>query len=353
MIRWINEWYHPAAAADTTVKTRNYYLDNLKFILITFVVISHFALQLSYINDIKYLIHFIYLFHMPCFIFVNGFLAKRLNAGGKLRVDKIMVVFLMYFIFKFGNVLLEILFGRKAHLSLFQDSNAPWYLLALCVWYLSVPLLERIKTGYLLAGSLCIGMLVGYVSCIDNVFTLSRIFVFFPFFIMGFCLPGKKLETFLDKKIRIPAIIILVAIFLVIALFWKELSPVKNIVYGSSPYAISLKGLAKYGFFIRGIWYLVSIVVSISVMLLVPRCKLFFSALGERTMQVYMTHIWVRNALAYAGFFALVKEGSKLLAVGVLIGSVLLTFLLANKWLKLLFDLLMSPKLFARALKKE
>ena len=70
-------------------------------------------------------------------------------------------------------------------------------------------------------------------------------------------------------------------------------------------------------------------------------------------MQVYMTHIWVRNALAYAGFFVLVKDGSKLLAVGVLIGSVLLTFLLSNKWLKLLFDMLMSPKLFARALKQE
>ncbi len=353
MFHWINEWYHPMVIKDATKKTRNYYLDNLKFILITFVVISHFALQLSYINDIKYLTHFIYLFHMPCFIFLNGFLAKRLNAGGKLRVDKILAVFLMYLIFKFANVLLEILFGRKADLSLFQDSNAPWYLLALCVWYLSVPFLERIKTGYLIVGSLFVGVLVGYINCIDNVFTLSRIFVFFPFFVLGFCLPGKELESFLDKKLRIPAIILLGVILLVIVLFWKELSPVKNIVYGAAPYSRSLKELAKYGLFIRGIWYLVSILVSMCVMLLVPRCRMFFSPLGERTMQVYMTHIWVRNALAYAGFFAFVKEGPKLLAVGVLIGSVLLTFLLANKWLKVVFDLPMSPKLFARILKKE
>lgn len=353
MFQWINEWYHPVVMKDTTKKTRNYYLDNLKFILITFVVISHFALQLSYINDIKYLTHFIYLFHMPCFIFINGFFAKSMNAGGKLRVDKIMVVFLMYLIFKFANVLLELLFGRKPQLSLFQDSNAPWYLLALCVWYLSVPLLERIKAGYLIVGSLCIGVLVGYIDCIDNVFTLSRIFVFFPFFIMGFCLPGNKLETFLNKKLRIPAIIILAAVFIIIALFWKELSPVKNIVYGAAPYSRSLKGLASYGLFIRGIWYLVTMLVSMSVMLLVPRCKMFFSSLGERTMQVYMTHIWVRNALAYAGFFSFVKEGPKILAAGVLLGSVILTFLLANKWLKLLFDLLMSPKHFARILKRD
>jgi len=349
----INEWYHPVLSSAGAEKTRNYYLDNLKFVLITFVAISHFALQLTYVDDIKYLVHFIYLFHMPCFIFINGFLAKRMNGGGRLRADKIMVIFLMYLVFKFGDVLLDILFGRKGDLDLFEDSNAPWYLLALCIWYLSVPFLERVKPAFLIAGSLCAGVMAGYISHVDDVLALSRVFVFFPFFIIGFCLPGKTLEDFLDKKLRIPAILIMVAVGLSIALFWEELSPMKNIVYGASPYSESLKGLAEYGLFIRALWYLLSLLVSMSLMLLVPRCKLFFSVLGERTMQVYMTHIWIRNALAYAGFFAAVKEGPRLLAAGVLLGSVLLTFLLANKWLKLLFDLLMSPKLFARFLKEE
>ena len=83
MFQWINEWYHPAAASDITNKTRNYYLDNLKFVLITFVVITHFALQLSYINHIKYLTHFIYLFHMPCFIFMNGFFGEAVKCRRK------------------------------------------------------------------------------------------------------------------------------------------------------------------------------------------------------------------------------------------------------------------------------
>ncbi len=353
MLQRINEWYHPAMSSDTAGKARNYYLDNLKFILVIFVVIGHFALQLGQVNGIKYMVHFIYLFHMPCFIFVNGFLAKRMNAGGKLRVDKIMVIFLMYLIFKAGDVLLDSLFGRQVDLELFKDSTAPWYLLALCIWYLSVPFLERIRPAFLIAGSLCLGVLAGYLNCIDNVFALSRVFVFFPFFIIGFCLQGKTLEAFLDKKLRIPAILIMLAVGLSIVLFWEELEPFKNIVYGASPYSESLEGLAGYGLFIRGIWYLLSLLVSMSLMLLVPRCKLFFSALGERTMQVYMTHVWVRNALAYAGFFEAVKEEAKLLAAAILLGSVLLTFLLANKWLKRLFDLLMSPKLFARLLKEE
>lgn len=352
MFQWINGWYHPVAVTDIPNKTRNYYLDNLKFILIICVVITHFALQLFYINHIKYLTYFIYLFHMPCFIFVNGYLAKRINAGGKLRVDKIIVVFWMYLIFKFGNAFLEIIFGRDGDLELFFDSNAPWYLLALCFWYLSVPFLERIKPSYLILGSFCIGILAGYISSIDDVFALSRVLVFFPFFIMGFCLPGKKLEAFLDKKWRIPAIIILLAMFLGISLFWEEFATVKDIVYGASPYSAALEGLAQYGLLIRGIWYLIAVLASMCVMLLVPRSKMFFSALGERTMQIYMTHIWIRNILVYVGFFEMIKEGPKLLAVAVMAASVLLTFFLGNKWLKWGFDLLMSPKLLSFAIKK-
>ena len=128
---------------------------------------------------------------------------------------------------------------------MFQDSNAPWYLLALCIWYLSVPLLERIKAGYLIVGSLCIGVLVGYISCINSVFALSRVLCFFRFLSWAFVCRERNLETFLDKKLRIPAIIILVAVFLGITLFWKELSPVKNYCLWIFTLLRILKGTCK------------------------------------------------------------------------------------------------------------
>lgn len=309
-------------------------------------------MKLAYVNEIKYLMYFIYIFHMPCFIFANGFLAKRMNAGGKLRIDKILIVLWMYLLFKIGNVLLGHLFRQDTNLSLFKDASAPWYLLALGIWYLSVPFIERIKTSYLITGSLALGLLAGYVNCIKDIFSLSRVFVFFPFFILGFCLTDKQLEFFLNKKLRLPAIIFLAAVFSAIAIFWRQLSPIKGIVYGSSPYHSSLGDYASYGLLIRGIWYLLAIVVSVAVMLLVPRCKLIFSVFGERTMQIYITHIWVRNSLVYIGFFAFIKSSSHYLTLLVLLGSVILTFLLANRWLKKLFDVLMSPKLFQLILKK-
>ena len=330
---------------------RNFYLDNLKFILILLVVVSHFALKLTHVNEIKFLIYFIYIFHMPCFVFVNGYLAKRMNCGGKLKVDKIFIILWMYLFFKIGNVILELIFQQGIDLNLFRDKAAPWYLLALSIWYLSVPVLERIKTGYLIVGSIFFSLMIGYIGNFREIFSLSRVFVFFPFFIMGFCLTEKQLEVFLDKKLRIPAFALLITVLGCIILFWNQISPFREIVYGGTPYRIALGEFANYGFFVRGVWYLAAILMSAAIMQLVPRRRLFFSQFGERTLQVYMLHIWVRNALEYAGFFILIEDGPSYLIFLVLGGSIILTFLLSNKWIKKLFDFLMLPKLFQKMLK--
>ena len=44
----------------------------------------------------------------------------------------------------------------------------------------------------------------------------------------------------------------------------------------------------------------------------------------------------------------MIKQGPAYLDILVILGSVGLTFLLANKWLKKVFDALMMPKLYRR-----
>lgn len=348
----VGNCYYPKRQHESSDGNRRlYYIDNLKFILMILVVISHFAMKLTYVGGIKYLLYFIYMFHMPCFVFVSGFLAKRINAGHRLRADKILSVLWVYLIFKAGNTVLGYLFHQNVRLSLFKDSSAPWYLLALVIWYLSVPLLERIKTGYLIIGSFMIGLSVGYISSIGQTFTLSRVFVFFPFFIAGYCLSRDRLESFLDKKLRPVAIIFILISLGVMILLWKQVKPFINIIYGASSYTKALGDYAAYGAIVRGIWYISAILLSVSLMLLVPRCRLFFTAYGSRTLQVYITHIWIRNVLVYTGFFTAVKDGPVYYSYLVLIGSAALVFLLSNSWIKKAYDLLMAQKLFAKLIK--
>ena len=80
---------------------RIYFYDNLKFILITFVVIGHFLLHILDYQISKSLFLFIYAFHMPLFIFITGFLSKRLtDKNGNFRLERILGFMILYIIFK-------------------------------------------------------------------------------------------------------------------------------------------------------------------------------------------------------------------------------------------------------------
>ena len=59
-------------------KTRDYYFDNLKFILIFLVVLGHYCG--SYLESWLMLgiYNFIYSFHMPLFIFISGYFSRNI-----------------------------------------------------------------------------------------------------------------------------------------------------------------------------------------------------------------------------------------------------------------------------------
>ena len=337
MKQLICNWYYPEDK-----KLNNYdrdcFLDNLKFLLMILVVVGHFGLKLSYIPYIRYLTYYIYIFHMPCFIFTSGFLAKKMNLAGKLRVDKIMNIMVMYLLFKTGNVLLGYAFHENISFSLFRDTSAPWYLIALCIWYLLVPLIERIKPCYLIIGSFLIGLVLGYIGSIKDIFSLSRVFVYFPFFIIGFYLPVDKLREFLNRRLRLFAITMMIVTLILVLVYGEDLKPVAKVIYAALPYASYLEDMAPYGFIIRAIWYLLAIILSVSFLLLVPRCQLLFSKYGSRTMQIYMTHIWFRNALVYGGFFSTLKKEPDYISYLVFFSSIILTLLLANKYFEKLYN---------------
>ena len=65
------------------MKSRIYFFDNLRALLIFLVVLGHmFEIFVSRISDIAYV--FIYLFHMPLFVFCSGYFAK-FNPGRIVR----------------------------------------------------------------------------------------------------------------------------------------------------------------------------------------------------------------------------------------------------------------------------
>ena len=185
-------------------KTRIWELDNIKTILIFLVVLGH-LFELKNTGVINYLYIVIYFFHMPAFIFCSGYLSKPKN---KKPIIKFLIIYLIFetIYYFFYTYALE----RNVTLDYFTPYWTLWYLVALVAWNILLIFLDtnnpkrQIITIVL---SLIIGVLIGYVSKTDlTIFSISRIFVYLPFFLAGYYLknndPKWKWKKVLAKKAK-------------------------------------------------------------------------------------------------------------------------------------------------------
>lgn len=137
--------------------------------------------------------------------------------------------------------------------------------------------------------AIALGVIVGYFNEIEQFLSLSRTFVFFPFFLLGYYLKKETFENVLKRKSRYFAIGILVLIFLAVSYF-----PNFNYkwFFGSIPYAfVNTTGMD--GGFIRLAVYAVSFAATLSFLALVPRKKYFFTKWGTSSLYVYLLHGFV------------------------------------------------------------
>ncbi len=84
------------------MKDRIMLWDNLKFILITLVVVGHFSERFASTSDIcKSIFLFIYAFHMPLFLFISGMFHKDTDIPKKiLFYNKCRVCFKICIIYR-------------------------------------------------------------------------------------------------------------------------------------------------------------------------------------------------------------------------------------------------------------
>lgn len=89
-------------------KERIHFFDNLKGILIFLVVFGHYALLVHAASPAMGGVYeYIYLFHMPLFVFVSGFFAKSIVKNGRLRVEKIFSIVALAMLFQLALISIE------------------------------------------------------------------------------------------------------------------------------------------------------------------------------------------------------------------------------------------------------
>ena len=286
---------------------RDLYWDTLKFVLIFFVVYGHTLSGISPDGSFnKACYNFIFLFHMPLFVFVSGRFSHIRD------VDKykfgMMRILETYFVFQLIRSLLPLLSGEALSLhSILSFFLMPkytlWYLLCLIYWRLLVML---IPNGYLLKNPAVILTLCFVVSILGGfipikILSFQRAITFLPFFFLGYYSTKIKLSDWLGKiHIGIPVVSVL-GLFLFVYLFLNfNLSFVLHgkISYWSHP-SLSPSSLCVA----RCLFILVAMFLSIMIMRIV-RVQPFIAEMGGATLVIYVFHSFLTQ-----GIKGLVKQG--------------------------------------------
>ena len=264
------------------IKKRDAYFDNLKFLLISLVVIGHMIEPMTSSSNMKFLYILIYIFHMPLFSFVTGYFSKKYAPTKLLKTIALpyMVFQILYFLFT-----RYVLGDMNVTFSFFTPYWIMWYLLSLLMWQLVVPVFQF---RYSIIVTIIIGILAGYDNSVSYFFSLSRTFYFFPFFLMGYKFNKDRFFNLIPIKPRI-IISILGLIGISIGVYSHSDNFDLRWLYGSYSYVAMDLNIWYAGVY-RLFLYAITITVSILWLYIVPSRRTFFTVFGSRTLNVYLLH---------------------------------------------------------------
>lgn len=312
------------------MKKREAYYDNAKFFLIFFVVFGH--LIQSYIQEDKFIYTIyttIYTFHMPAFILISGFFAKGIHKKGYVKkISKKLII--PYLIFQgiysvYYNFIHE---NDGIVLDPFIPQWSLWFLMSLFCWNLMLFVFTKWKASISLFITVALGVIVGYFDEINSFLSLSRTFVFFPFFLIGYYLKKEHFEKVNAVKFKYLSLVILLSIFVAVYLLpdfeYKWL-------FGSKPYGELDETGLDAGMIRLGV-YAVTALATLSFLALVPRKHYFFTKWGTSSLYVYLLHGFFVKYFRNSGLEGVLSESEQIIVL--LLLSILLIAFLSSKFIR-------------------
>ena len=284
-------------------KERNIYVDNLKGLLIILVVVGHFTdIAIDEGSEaLKSLFLIIYSFHMPLFIFINGLLCKNIVRDKTKVLNKVITFGGLYVLLKAVLYFTRTVIGHEdISFHLFKEDGVPWYLFATAAYYVISYILRDVNKKWLLAMSFVTALLVGYDPDINDVFVMSRIIVFYPFFIVGWMLDVDKLAELMKKVwIKLIGIAGVAGLSLMCIFRCEMLYELRPMFTGRNGYD-ELENIVSPEAVFRILAYILSFLMCFCVMAFMPHIKLWLlSGIGQRTLAVFLLHRPILYCLTY------------------------------------------------------
>lgn len=173
----------PVKTAPThkTKPKRDTSVDTAVGVLILLVVFSHAIGPLGD-RPKEVLNQWLFMFHMPAFVFLSGYLTRRSsNWSPRLLALRLLVPFVIFQVIHLAAEPLET--GQFSAPSPLIPAWTTWYLLSLFLWRLASPWLKRMPA--LLPVAIAVSLGAGLVPVIGQHLSLGRTLGFLPFFALG------------------------------------------------------------------------------------------------------------------------------------------------------------------------
>lgn len=277
-------------------------LDFLKLLLVFLVVAGHIIERYS-LGPEQIIYRWIYLFHMPAFIFLSGMLSSvQLDAkSGRRLIATILLPLIAHQALLKG--LDATLFDRAYELKPSLPYWALWYLMSLLTWRLLLPLV--CGSGYPLVVAILVSLLAGFFKDFGYGWSVSRTFVFLPFFVAGHLYAtrhGRTLPAFAAGRAVVAAALLMA----LLATAWLTRDVAVKWLYGSFSYARFADSQWE-GVALRSLQLAAGAAGTLAVLKLAmspPR----LAALGRYTMAIYISHIYLVKIAQANKWFALLPQ---------------------------------------------
>lgn len=315
---------------------------NLRFMLIAAVFVGNAIEPLAGSSTWMHGLYvWIFTFHMPLFVLVTGYFAKS-SLDGEAGRRVLLQIGMQYVLFQSLYSLLDetVFHVDGIHRSFFAPYLLLWFLAGHAMWRLLLLGMCRWKTPYQLAFAAAAGLAVGYLP-IDGVwFGISRTFVFFPFFVIGYHLSFGSVVSWLTAKTRVLASFVSL-LLLAVCLGGGAAGLPVGWLYGSMTYgqlgavqwASGLYRVAVYG---------LQAVCSLAFLGLVPPRAGRMTGLGRRTLYVFLLHGFIVRFAAASGLYSQIGHSAEMALVPA--AALALTLVLAQPFFKRLLHPIIEPK---------
>lgn len=340
-----------ASPAPAPVKVRDPWFDNAKMLLVTLVVVGHAWTLLPLFADDpgsplargfdKSLYNFLYLWHIPAFVIVTGYLSKSFEYTKPRLWQLFTTVAVPYLIFEgllvsFRHVFLDVTFE-----DVWLSPHWPmWYLAALFCWRLVTPVFKRMPAKVVVA--VVISVLAGLFATdhLDN----ARILGLLPFFVLGLKMHEGHWALLRTRRARWYGFAVLL-LLAALSRWIGDLVETEWLYYRTRYDEISPAADTDSlrAFTIRVGMLLSGLVGSFAFFAVVPRGRSWFTSLGGATLVVYLFHGFVVLGAEALGFKPVAAELWPVSWIATTAAAVGLAVLLAWQPVSRRLNLLVDP----------